>query len=221
MTKRRYGQFCGIARALELVGERWALLIVRDLLLGPKRYTDLREGMPRIPTNVLASRLKELEAASVVQRRLLPRPESSVVYELTPHGRELEDILLRLGRWGATSLEQEAEEGRVYVDPSIHAFLKAFQPEAARGVSARAEVHFGNFLVHVCVNNDTVVACRGGIDEPDLIIEAQGSYTLLMTGEVSPEEAISSGRVRVHGDVELFARFVECFRIPSGSARAG
>src|SRR5688572_3869489 len=104
MGKRAYGQFCGVARAVEMVGERWAMLIVRDLLVSPKRYTDLREGLPRIPTNILSVRLKELEDAGVVRRRVLPRPSGSVVYALTDYGTELEDIVLALGRWGAKSL---------------------------------------------------------------------------------------------------------------------
>ena len=83
MAGRSYGQFCGLSRALELIGERWALLIVRDLLVGPRRFTDLRRGLPRIPTNILSSRLRELEYAGVVRRRVLPRPATSVVYELT------------------------------------------------------------------------------------------------------------------------------------------
>src|SRR5919108_590047 len=104
MRTRTYSQYCGLACALELIGERWALLIVRDLLLGPKRFTDLRRGLPRIPTNILSARLKELEASGVVQRRLLPRPQGSVVYELTDYGRELDDVVLRLDLWGARSL---------------------------------------------------------------------------------------------------------------------
>src|ERR671933_1041184 len=104
MTSRSYDQFCGIARALDLVGERWALLIVRDLILGPKRFTDLRRGLPGIGTNVLAARLKELERGGVIRRRTLPPPAASVVYELTEYGRALEGPLLALGRWGATSM---------------------------------------------------------------------------------------------------------------------
>src|SRR3954467_14429661 len=104
MTTKIYGQYCGVARALELVGERWALLIVRDLLVGPKRYTDLRAGLPKIPTNVLATRLKELEQAGLVERRILPRPSGAIVYELTSYGAALEDVVLALGRWGARSL---------------------------------------------------------------------------------------------------------------------
>src|SRR5438445_10441812 len=104
MGGRSYGQFCGFAHALELVGERWALLVVRDLVLGPKRFTELRRGLPRIPTNILSVRLKELEEAGIVRRRIRPRPATGVVYELTEYGQELEDIVLGLGLWGARSL---------------------------------------------------------------------------------------------------------------------
>src|SRR5216683_7345222 len=104
MGGRSYGQFCGFSYALELVGERWALLVVRDLVLGPKRFTELRRGLPRIPTNILSARLRELEDSGIVRRRILPRPATGVVYELTEYGQDLEDIVLRLGLWGARSL---------------------------------------------------------------------------------------------------------------------
>src|SRR3954470_2169992 len=102
-TKRSYGEACRFAHALDLVGERWALLVVRELLLGPKRYTDLREGLPRASTNILAERLRELEERGVVRRRKLPAPYGASVYELTEWGRELEPIVAQLGAWGARS----------------------------------------------------------------------------------------------------------------------
>src|SRR5215470_4843058 len=104
MATRTYGQYCGFARALEVVGERWAMLVIRDLLVSPKRFTDLHNGLPGIPTNVLTARLKELEQAGVIQRRVLPRPTGSVIYELTEYGAELENVVVQLGRWGAKSL---------------------------------------------------------------------------------------------------------------------
>src|SRR5882724_9674006 len=100
--KRSYGDPCGIARALDLVGERWALLVVRELVLGPKRFTDLRAGLPNLSPDVLAQRLRELERAGVALRRKLPPPAGSWVYELTDWGRELEPVVLALGRWGST-----------------------------------------------------------------------------------------------------------------------
>src|SRR4051812_12929276 len=104
MAKRAYGLFCGLSRALELVGERWALLIIRDLLIGPKRFTDLHRGMPKIPTNILSTRLRELEANGIVRRAILPRPSNAIVYELTEYGRELDVVVMGLDKWGARSL---------------------------------------------------------------------------------------------------------------------
>src|SRR5918911_4085171 len=104
MERRSYRQYCGIAPALDLVGERWALLVVRELVLGPKRFSDLREGLPGIATNVLSQRLRELERDGVVVRRRLPPPAASSVYELTDYGQDLVPILLALGRWGARTL---------------------------------------------------------------------------------------------------------------------
>src|ERR671925_2372047 len=143
MRPRTYGQYCGVARALELVGARWALLVVRDLILGPKRFTDLQRGLPRIPSNVLSSRLKELEYAGIVRRRLLARPQTGVVYELTEYGRELEDILLRLGRWGAQLLAEPRPHDTVNADSLILALRATFQPEAARGLKVSYELRLG------------------------------------------------------------------------------
>src|SRR5438105_7395761 len=129
VAARSYGQFCGLARALELVGERWALLIVRDLLVGPRRFTDLRQGLPRIPTNVLADRLKELEQAGIVRRRVLPRPAASVVYELTEYGSQLDEVVLRLGLWGAQSLGQPRPGEILTADSMVMAMRSTFVPE--------------------------------------------------------------------------------------------
>src|SRR5664280_673972 len=103
-TARSYSQLCGIATALDVIGDRWAALILRDLLLGPLRFGELAEGLPGIGTNTLAARLKDLEGSDVVRRELLPLPDRGTVYELTPYGRELEPILMGLGRWGTKSM---------------------------------------------------------------------------------------------------------------------
>src|SRR4029450_10625952 len=100
MKIRSYGKVCGLAHALELVGERWALVLVSDLIRGPKRFSDLQRGQPRIPANVLSPPLQELEEAGIARRRALPRPATGVGYELTEYGRDLEDVVLRLGLWG-------------------------------------------------------------------------------------------------------------------------
>ena len=174
MTSRSYDQFCGIARALDLVGERWALLVIRDLILGPKRFTDLRRGLPGIGTNVLAARLKELERAGVVQRRTLPPPAASAVYELTDYGRELEGPLLALGRWGAKSLDRP-EAGESLKSEWLAVALKAFfRPEAASDLQATLELRFedGTFLAR--------------IDRGSLLVEPdpQNGADLVVTTEV-------------------------------------
>ena len=132
-ARRAYGQYCGLARAVELIGDRWAMLILRDLLVGPRRYSDLHHGLPRIPTNVLAARLKALEAGGVVRRRLLPRPAGGVVYELTEYGAALEEVVLGLGRWGAKSLGEIRPGEIVTPDSMVMALRSTFRADAARG----------------------------------------------------------------------------------------
>ena len=214
MTSRSYGQFCGFARALELVGERWALLVVRDLVLGSKRFTDLRRGLPRIPTNILSARLKELEDAGVVRRRVLPRPATGVVYELTEYGQELDDIVLRLGLWGARSLGEPGPEDIVTTDSLVLALRATFLPEAARELQATYELHLGDVVVHARVDRGTLEAGEGPLGEADLLIETGPPIRALMARELSPGDAIESGSVHLTGDADLLSRFVEVFRIP-------
>ena len=152
MPTRSYGQFCGFARALEVVGERWALLIVRDLLVSPKRFTDLHRGLPGIPTNVLTERLKELEEAGVVHRRVLPRPASSIVYELTPYGQELEDVVLAIGRWGAKISTRRDRKKRSRPTSLVTALRTTFRRENARGVHAGYELRLGPIVIHARVD---------------------------------------------------------------------
>ena len=131
-TKRTYCEACAAAHALDLVGERWALLVVRELLLGPKRFTDLRAGLPGVSPNVLAQRLRELEEAAVVRRRKLPPPAASRVYELTEWGMELEPVIVSLGRWGARSPLRPQDAG-MSVDSLILSFRAMFDARAADG----------------------------------------------------------------------------------------
>lgn len=213
MTRRGYGQFCGLARAVELVGERWALLIVRDLLVGPKRYTDLRQGLPRIPTNILSSRLKELEQTGVVQRTVLPRPSGSVVYELTEYGAGLQDAVLALGRWGARSLGDPRPDEVVTADSLIMALRTTFQPRAAVGQRIGYELRAGDAVLHAQVDDGTVRVGEGPLPDADLVIEAGPVLRALMDREIEPAEAIANGSVRVIGEERLLGTFVELFRI--------
>jgi len=213
MSARRYGQFCGVTRALEIVGERWALLIVRDLLVSPKRFTDLRHGLPRIPTNILSTRLKELEEAGVVRRRVLPRPSGAVVYELTEYGLELDEIVMALGRWGAQRLGEPGPEDIVTEDSMIMAMRSTFHPEVVVGRNVRYQLCLGEVVVHMDIDDGNLQVGGGEAPDRDVVIEAGPAIKALMAGEVTPDEALADGSVRVTGDPELLKQFAETFHI--------
>jgi len=220
MSKRAYGQFCGLARALEVVGERWALLIVRDLLVGPRRFGDLRRGLPKIPTNILSARLKELEQAGVVERRVLPRPAGSVVYELTGSGRGLEESVLALGRWGARLLGEPRDGEIVTTDSLIMALRTTFHPPG-RAARLGFELRFGEHVLHARVDGAKLVVAEGPLARPDLVIEAGPGLKPLLAREVAPAAALADGSVRVIGDAALLSRFVEIFYIDEPAALTG
>jgi DNA-binding HxlR family transcriptional regulator len=214
MTRlRSYGQYCGLAHALELIGERWALLIVRDLILGPKRFTDLRLGLPRIPTNVLSTRLKELEESGVVQRRALPRPAASVVYELTEYGSQLEEVVLKLGGWGAQTMGDPKPEDVFTADGAVLALRTAFQPETTAGERTGYLLRIGDVVVHAVLDDGTLNAGLGPLDGADAVLTMPEFVTFkaLLTGQLSPADALRDGAVTVEGGFELFERFVDIF----------
>lgn len=213
MRRRAYGQFCGLAHALDVVGERWSLLIVRDLLVGPRRYTDLRRGLPRIPTNVLSARLKELEEAGVAQRRALPRPQGSVVYELTDYGRDLEPAVLALGRWGARSLGEPDADDIVTPESLVMALRATFRPDAAQDVRVGYELHIGEVVLHARIDDGGLLADAGPLPQPDLIIDSGPAIRAIMAGELTPAEALDTDAIRVKGDPELLEQFARMFRI--------
>lgn len=213
MAKRAYGQYCGFARALEVVGERWALLIVRDLLGGPKRFTDLGRGLPGIPTNILSARLKELEEAGVIRRRILPRPGGSVGYELTEYGSELQDVVLGLGRWGAKALGEPRPEEIVTPDSLMVALQTTFQPQAARKERVGYELRVGPIVIHARVDRGKLEVANGTLVGADLVIEAGPEIRALLAGDITPQAAIDSGIVSVSGDSNLLANFVKTFHI--------
>jgi len=220
MATRGYGQFCGLARAAELVGERWTLLILRDLLVGAHRFTDLARSLRGIPTNVLAERLKELEAAGVVRRRILDRPARGIAYELTPYGRELEDAIVHLGSWGAKTLGEPREGETVSHESLVMALRTTFQRDAAAGVHAGFELRFGEIVIHASVADGTIAAGVGPLPSADLVIQADHALKALLARELSPADAIENGSVRLMGDPTLLEKFVELFRImpmPAGS----
>ncbi|MGF1473042.1 MAG: winged helix-turn-helix transcriptional regulator [Rubrobacteraceae bacterium] len=219
-SKRTYDDGCAAAHALDLVGERWALLTVRELMLGPKRFTDLRAGLPGVSPNVLAQRLRELEGVGVVRRRKLPPPAASKVYELTGWGKELEPVLIQLGRWGARSPSKPPDAG-LGVDSLILSFRTMFAPHRAGGLSAAYELRFGEDVFRAVVDDGRFEISRGNADHPDAIVETD-SNTLagLVYGGGSLSEAINSGDIEVEGDEPAVERFLTLFPLPEPAAPA-
>ena len=164
-TKRTYGDRCGVARALDIVGERWALLVVRELLLGPKRFTDLRAGLPHVSPDVLAQRLRELEAAGVVRRGTLPPPAGSRIYELTERGRQLEPVVLALGRWGSVGA-LPAGEAQIGVDAARHRAEDAVRPGGRRRPDASYELRLGEQHFRLRVADGRLDVARGERPRP-------------------------------------------------------
>ncbi|MBV9234030.1 MAG: helix-turn-helix transcriptional regulator [Candidatus Eremiobacteraeota bacterium] len=213
MANRAYGQYCGLARAAEMIGERWSLLVLRDLLVEPKRFTDLQRGLPGIPSNVLTTRLKDLEQSGVVARRVLPRPSGAVVYELTDYGRELEPVIVAMGRWGAKALGEPASDEVITTDSMVMALRSTFRPESAGTLRAGYELRLGDIVVHASVQDRAVQAAAGPLPDADLSMEAGPGIRALMGGELTPAQALQSGLVRVRGKRQLLNRFAEIFRI--------
>jgi DNA-binding HxlR family transcriptional regulator len=196
-----------------MIGERWAMLIIRDLLVGPKRFSDLHRGLPKIPTNILTARLKELEENGIVQRRSAPRPGSGVVYELTGQGRELERAVVVLGQWGAKHLGNPREGEIVTQDSLAMAMRTTFRPNEAKDDTIAYELHVGDIVFHANVDRGTVNVGRGPLENPDLIIEASPALRLLMAREVTPQEAVKQGIVIIKGPRKLLDRFAATFQI--------
>jgi DNA-binding HxlR family transcriptional regulator len=219
-TMRSYEDACAAAHALDLIGERWALLVVRELLLGPKRFTDLRAGLPGISPNVLAQRLRELEGAGIVRRRRLPRPAASRVYELSDWGKELEPVIISLGRWGARSPFRPRDAG-LGVDSLILSFRTMFDPRAAEGLEASYELRFGEESFRVEVANGRFEIARGDADAPDAIVEADpGTLATLVYEGRDLAEALRSGSIEIEGDRSAVERFLSLFRLPEPASPA-
>ena len=213
--RRSYGDPCGIARALDAIGERWALLVVRELVLGPKRFTDLRAGLPNLTPDMLSQRLRDLTAAGVVARRRLAPPAGSQVYELTERGRELEDVLLALGRWGSTApLPPRGHD--IGVDSTILGLRTLFAPSNADGFDASVELRLGEQTFRARVEDGSFEVVRGATERPDAALTTgPGSLAALVWQGRSLADAERAGEVEVEGDRSALARFLALFPLPA------
>ena len=193
---KRYDQYCPVAHALDLVGERWALLVVRELMHGPKRYTDLAEHLPGIGTNILASRLRDLEACGVVTKRTLPPPAASRVYELTDYGRSLKTVMRELALWGARSLGPPTSADEFFPGWLVCPVDMILGPIAPAG---RFEFRVGDEIASLVDG----VAYTGPIDDPDVVVEgdAEGLYYLFIERRLDG--------VSITGDRALLGQLVD------------
>lgn len=216
--RRTYADLCGVARALDVLGERWALLVVRDLLLGPKRFTDLRTSLPGVSPDVLSQRLRELEAAGVVRRATLPPPAAARVYELTERGHELRPLVLELGRWGSRAAIP-ADVDLLGVDSFVLALLTLFDPSQAGDLDASYQLHVDDQRFVARVVGGRLSVERGTSAGPALVLS--GSPTtmaaVLWNGRsVSGTER--SGALTLSGDRGAFDTFRRLFPAPAEHA---
>lgn len=215
---RQYGDGCAIAVALDTVGERWALLVVRELLLGPKRFTDLQAGLPRAGAKVLSQRLRELESAGVVQRRILSPPAASTVYELTERGAALQDVIAALGLWGTSVAESSSDP--IGADSAVLRLRTYFVPQPGQPWSATYEIRLGRdrFAASV-VGGALVVLSRGESRErPDAVIDTDpGTLNAALASERERRAATKDGRLTIAGDDRAVRRLFAAVRVPSAA----
>jgi DNA-binding HxlR family transcriptional regulator len=214
---KAFDQYCPIAHALTLVGERWSLLVVRELLKGPRRYTDIAAGLPGIGTNILAARLRQLEEGGIVSRRKLPPPAASTVYELTEYGADLEEVLYAMARWGARTLGPPASDDELDPDWGVNAFPALFNPVAARGLTETYVIRVDDYVFTAALTDGRLHAEVGAAVAPDLDI-AMDMFTFhaLASGELDPFDALAQGRLLSRGEPEVLDR---CFRVLSFARR--
>jgi DNA-binding HxlR family transcriptional regulator len=208
---RSYGDPCGIARALDVIGERWALLLVRELLLGPKRFTDLRAGLPGASPNVLSQRLRDLEEAGVIERRRLDPPAAIWVYALTARGEELEELVLALSRWG-TRTAVPSSAGRLGVDAMMIALRTTFDPAATEGLGATFGLRIDDERFRARVEGGRLTLERGRAPDADatLACDTEALHRLVFAGR-RMRDAEEAGELRITGDRRAAARFLKLF----------
>jgi DNA-binding HxlR family transcriptional regulator/putative sterol carrier protein len=212
MARRTYNQFCGLARSLDIVGERWTLLIVRELMAGPKRYVDLSDGLEGIGTSLLATRLRQLEEDGVVYKRQLPKPAASLVYQLTESGEELARAMLPLALWGirhhvgpmSPSDEFHAEWPLVFIAPLVDREkirdTNALYEFRIAGTSAFMRFHDGE--VTVSASDPAEAADVVVSTEPSVVVDLSGGRSTLL-------DAVADGRISVEGDPIAGAKLFE------------
>jgi DNA-binding HxlR family transcriptional regulator len=210
--KRTYREYCAIARSLDLLGQRWTLLIVRDLFLGPQRYTDLQAGLPGIASDILTARLRTLEREGLVRRRELPPPAPATVYELTQAGRGLGPLIRALGKVGLTLLGTPAPGQPINPGPVVMSLILRFRGDEARGTTETYGLELDGQAFTVEVDQDAVRTERGAPASPAATFRTD-PHTLvgLLRGERTTTAAEAEGDLQVEGDRAALDRFAALF----------
>jgi DNA-binding HxlR family transcriptional regulator len=206
--KRGYDDACGTAHALELIGERWALLVLRELMLGSRRFSELRADLPGISANVLTQRLTDLEQRGLVVKKRLPPPASVQVYEATPWGLEAEPIVQALGRWAARSPRHDPTLPISGVSILL-SFRTMFDPVRAGNMKATIAFRFGNERYFVTIADGKLVAHRGEPEAADLVVTCEPTMLAAVVYGKQPLDLVA-----IEGDRALFQRFVDLFELP-------
>jgi DNA-binding HxlR family transcriptional regulator/putative sterol carrier protein len=221
MAKRSYNQYCAVARGLDVIGDRWTLLLVRELLLGPKRYGDLLAASPGIGTNLLADRLREMEAEGLVERVTLPPPAGSTVYRLTGMGAELETVVRAIGRWGAYFMGPRRSDEHLSSGAYFVALRERFRPERAAGLHEAYEFRVDGRVFEVRVDDGTCTTSEGSANGPVAMFTMNAeALNQLFLGQVTAAQAIADGSVQVAGDARALARFQKVFPPPDRTPRS-
>jgi DNA-binding HxlR family transcriptional regulator len=215
-SARSYAQFCGVAAALDVVGSRWSLLVIRELLDGPMRYTDLLDGLPGVPTDLLAARLREFEEAGVVTRDVLPPPAASKVYRLTDDGRELEPVVLALSRWGLRRLP-DRRHATFKLSWLAVALKSLFQPVGVRRATATVDFVVGGERMRATIDHGTLTFDHHPSGEPDAVIKADPNTLVAMAVDpAAAAAALARGKLRVSGTPDALATVRHAFGLDPG-----
>jgi DNA-binding HxlR family transcriptional regulator len=209
---RTYPEYCAIARSLDLLGQRWTLLVVRDLMLGPQRYTDLQAGLPGIGTDILTARLRTLEAEGLVRRRELPPPAPATVYELTEAGRRLSPLIRALGEVGLRLLDTPAPGEPVNAGPVVMSLNLTFRPDALPDLTETYGLEIDGRAFTVAVERGTVTTERGAPATAVATFTADArTLVALLRRETTPRDAVATGALEVEGDSGALERFCAAF----------
>jgi DNA-binding HxlR family transcriptional regulator len=217
VVRGTYGQYCGLSRAIEVVGERWGMLVVRDLLINAKSTPELHQGLPRVPLNLLSMRIKEMAYCGILEKAGTTDANGNDQFRLTRYGRRLEDVLLEFGRWGSAMLTEPRPEDIITEDSVMVAMRAAFLSDAAAGRSARFELNFGEIVIHVIIDDGRLEVGRGPLPGAPMIAPGP-TLKHLLARSMTVEEAMATGMVKVTGDPMALENYLSMFGLPNQPA---